>query len=353
MMRTNNLIFVLLMVYLFFFTGCAEVTVARIERSNIDIAWPRPPLKAKIKFIGSISRIQETGLSEEKGFLAKSWEKITGMDIEDYRFLAPYGVSVDEDGTLYVVDRDKAEIVVINIDTGITSVFSAFPDDRSGFSEESDYPLGIAVAENLYVTYPKSGKVRVFSREGLFKKEFGEASGLERPTGVAVNIQEDRLYIVDTTKHNIKVFNLKGDFISSFGKRGMKEGEFNYPTHIFAGNDGTIYITDEMNFRVQTLSKTGEFLSTVGEVGQVLGTFQSPKGVATDSNGNIYVADAMADHIQVFNKQGALLIAFGENGYGYGQFGGPAGMFIDKKDQLYIADLYNQRIQIFKYVGSQ
>lgn len=353
-MRVKYTVFILIILTLFFFNACAELNVAHIDGGDAHIAWPRPPLKAKIKFVGSISGIQSGQLSEKKGFFADSWEKITGQSLDVRRFIAPYNVTVDEEGILYVVDRDRREIVVIDIDRSSSNILSFSPDKGGYGTDVDDYPVGIAVArDNVYVTYPVRGKIRVFGKSGDFKKEIGSTAGLKRPTGIAVNVAEDRFYVSDTTDHNIKIFNLNGDFIGSFGKRGVEEGEFNYPTHIFAGKNGKIYVNDELNFRVQVFSKEGDFLFKFGQAGMVSGTFQLSRGIAADGEGNIYVADYAADHVQVFNEQGVLLIIFGGSGNVFGRFKGPSGMFIDKKNRIFISDIYNKRVQIFKFVGNE
>lgn len=353
-MRIKGLACILFALSLFFFSGCAELTIARIDGREVALAWPRPPLKPKIKFVASVSGIETEGLSGSKGFVSESWRKLTGESLDVHNFLAPYSVTVDEEGILYVVDRDRGEITSIDIDGGESFIFSALPNNSEEEFDESEYPVGIAVARNnVYVTYPERGKVRIFGKKGDFKKEIDKVSGLKRPTGIAVNVAEDRLYISDTLDHNIKIFTLNGEFIRSFGKRGVEAGEFNYPTHIFVGKDGKIYVNDQLNFRVQLFSKEGEFLFKFGEGGQVPGTFQLSRGVAADSQGNIYVAEYASDYVQVFDEQGRLLIIFGRHGGGYGGFSGPSGMFIDKEDRIFIADIYNKRIQIFKFTGNE
>ncbi|MDH3973846.1 MAG: 6-bladed beta-propeller [Deltaproteobacteria bacterium] len=353
-MKINGIAFVLIALFLFFFAGCAEITVARIDGRDVDLAWPRPPLKAKIKFVASVSGIETRGFSKNKGFFSESWDKITGQSLEVRSFLAPYSVTVDEKGILYVVDRDRGEVISIDMDEEASFIFRYFPDEGNYAGEDKDYPVGIAVAkDNIYVTYPRSGKIRIFSKLGELKKEIGEGGGLKRPTGIAVNEAKDRLYVSDTTDHNIKIFNLNGDFITLFGGRGTEAGKFNYPTHIFIGKDEKIYVNDELNFRIQLFSKDGEFLFKFGQGGQVAGTLQLSRGVAADSHGNIYVADYAADYVQVFDQQGALLIVFGGSGDGLGRFGGPSGMFIDREDRIFIADIYNKRIQVFKFTGNE
>jgi DNA-binding beta-propeller fold protein YncE len=326
-----------------FWAGCAAAPV--IEEPISSIVWPKPPDKARIRFIKSISKTEDIK-AREGGWFKKAWVFLTG-EMAEKTLIAPYGITADDEGNVYVADRDTREVFSFNLRTGRS--FSFFFET----GDPEDYPIGIGIAANIYVSYPNSQRVIVFSPKGKFISEIGKEANLQRPTGVAANGKKGLLYVADTLGHDIKVFDLAGKYLFTFGKRGEKDGEFNYPTHIFVARDGTVYVTDEINFRVQAFTSDGHFLFKFGKIGTVPGTFQSPKGIAIDSDGNIYVADAMADSIQLFNREGRLLLFFGGSGSGDGQFWGPAGMFIDRDDRIYVTDLYNARVQVFQYLKGE
>lgn len=309
-------------------------------------AWPPPPDKARILFIKSVSGTEDVERTKVGGWIKKTWTLLTGATVEK-ALIVPYGVAVDREGNAFVADRETREIFSFNLKK--EKAFS-FLFDSGDFE---DYPICIGIADNVYVSYPNRGNVRIFSKSGKYTGEIGKDAGIKRPTGVAVNIDRSLLYVADTTGHEVRVFDLTGKPMFAFGARGESDGEFNYPTHIFAARDGTVYVTDELNFRVQAFTFDGKFLFRFGKIGTVPGTFQSPKGVAVDSDGNVYVADAMADTIQVFSRDGKLLLFFGGSGSKDGEFWGPTGMFIDKEDRIYITDMYNRRVQVFQYIKSE
>lgn len=325
----------------FLILGCASAPL--IEESHSTIVWPPPPEKPRIRFLKAISKTEDLIKTEKGGWLKRAWIFLAGEGSETV-LVAPYGVAADKNGNAFVADRDTGEIFSFNLRSGKSSSFFFDTEDPE------DYPIGIGIAKNIYITYPNSGLVRVFNGKGALTAGFGKNADLKRPTGIAINEGNGRVYVVDTLGHDIKVFDLEGKHLFTFGKRGEKDGEFNFPTHIFVANDDTVYVTDELNFRVQVFTPDGNFIFKFGKIGTVPGTIQSPKGVAIDSDGNIYLADAMADSIQVFNREGKLLLFFGGNGSEDGQFEGPAGMFIDKDDRIYITDLYNKRVQVFQYL---
>ena len=177
---------------------------------------------------------------------------------------------------------------------------------------------------------------------------FNEALQLKQPTGIAYSKKTNQIWLVETGLHQISILDLTGNKIKSFGKRGSKEGEFNYPTSIWIDNDGLVYIVDALNFRIQIFDAEGNFISMFGKNGNGTGFMASPKGIATDSHGNIYVVDALFHAVQIFDKQGNYLYQFGKQGRRTEEFWMPTGIFIDEKDQIYVVDSYNSRIQIFE-----
>lgn len=323
-------------------TGCAAAP-AIIEGSPGNIVWPKPPEVARIRFIKAVAKTEDLIETKEVGWLKKVWTFIAG-ESSDKILVAPYGVTADTEGNVYVADRDAREVFYFNLKTRKYDSFFFETEDLE------DYPIGIGTAKDIYVTYPNSGRIIIFNKKGKVVREIGKEADLKRPTGIAVNATKSLLYVADTLGHEIKVFDLSGKPLFTFGKRGKEDGEFNYPTHIFVAKNGAVYVTDELNFRIQVFTYDGKFLFKFGKVGTVPGTFESPKGIAVDSEENIYVADAMSDSIQVFNRDGKLLLVFGGSGPEEGQFAGPGGMYIDKEDRIYITDLYNKRMQIFQYL---
>ena len=68
---------------------------------------------------------------------------------------------------------------------------------------------------------------------------------------------DGRLYVVDTTAHTVKVYDLPDEvtevpsYVGSFGVEGFDDGTFQYPNGIAIDGDGRIYVTDRENNRVQ------------------------------------------------------------------------------------------------------
>ena len=210
-------------------------------------------------------------------------------------------------------------------------------------------PVGVSMGpDSLFVTDSALGKVFILDREGKLK---GTIDELQRPTGIAYEAGSDRLYISDTMEHIIAVFDKNGKKLFTFGKRGVGDGEFNYPTHLYL-SDGKLTVNDAMNFRLQTFDREGKHLFTFGTHGDATGYFSSPKGVARDSDGHFYVVDALFNAVQIFDSKGKYLLTFGKHGSGAGDMWLPSGIFI-KDNNIYVADSFNQRVQVFQYLGGE
>jgi hypothetical protein len=82
------------------------------------------------------------------------------------------------------------------------------------------------------------------------------------PIGIALNKEDEQLYIVENTKHRIILTDLDFNFIKYFGSQGSGNHEFDFPVDICFKNH-SIYVCDYDNHRVQIFNKDFEFISTL------------------------------------------------------------------------------------------
>jgi len=130
-------------------------------------------------------------------------------------------------------------------------------------------------------------------------------------------------------------------YIGSFGTQGTGAGDFEDPTGIAVGPDGTVYVVDEDNDNAQYFSPTGTYLGTFGTA------LTAPFGVAVSSNGTVYVPEENTSDVKVFNATGTLEGSFGNAGNKNGQFSAPAGVAIAPTGALYVVDENNDRVEQF------
>ncbi len=315
--------------------GCATA------RKTPDIVWPLPPETPRIKYVKSISAVEDI---QKKSIFTRMKEIVIGKD-PTARLGKPYAVHA-RNGRIYVADSAWRKVLVF--DTEKHDFFILGLEGPGMLSK----PQGVTTDSQgrIYVTDTLQKRAVVYDQEGNFLFAMGEAGRFDRPVGIAVHEPLKRIYIVDTLKHNVSVFDMEGKFLFEFGGRGTEDGKLNFPTNISIDKEGKIYIMDTMNFRVQIFDQDGKFLNKFGSIGTGFGQFSKPKGIGVDNEGHIYVSDAAFNNVQIFDQQGRLLLFFGGFGDRPWQLWLPAGLYIDEKDQIYVADQYNRKINIYQYL---
>lgn len=305
------------------------------------IVWPSAPDEPRVEYVSSIKNSKD--LDIKKGFFTKIFNFVFGDD--EKSLSAPFGLHTDKN-RIYITDVVNKTVHVYDKKDNETILIEG--SDNELFL----YPIDVVSDNygNIYVSDSMNSKIFVFEEDGDFSHTIRPPT-LQRPVGIAISVDNKKLYIVDAVSSQIHVTSLKGKFLYSIGKRGFGNGEFNRPTFIDIGSDGKLYVTDSMNHRVQILESDGKFIRKFGQVGQDIGSFGSPKGISVDNNDNIYVSDTMFNVIQVFNQQGELLLVFGNLGNGKGEFGLVEDLSITHDNMLLVADTNNKRVQLFKLLN--
>ena len=304
-------------------------------------AWVYPPQHPRIRHVQTIARPYDIGI--RPGTFSRLISGLFGS--RETRLRRPHGLVAD-DGTLYVVDREQGRVHCFDL---LDRRYRTLPRE---WNHVLLSPIDVAVDHEgyVYVTDSALRSVFRFDPQGdlsdVFKPNF-----LERPTGIAYDRYLERLYVADTIRHCIHVFSRSGEHLFSFGVRGSRPGQLNYPVSLAMTPEGDIVVDDAMNFRIQRFGPDGEFIDAFGKAGDRPGCFSKPKGVAVDSSGRIFVVDALFGNVQIFDPSGRVLLVFGETGSGTGQFSLPTGIAVDRNDRIYVSDSYNSRVQVFEIIG--
>ncbi|PIQ14061.1 MAG: hypothetical protein CO125_03460 [Hydrogenophilales bacterium CG_4_9_14_3_um_filter_59_35] len=322
-------------------TACAEQAPRPSpdsdETAAAPLVWPKPPAQERIRYLRSVSGPQDWGIS--RSFWRRLVDALSGNGKE--LFMRPSAVA-ERDGVLYVADPGAQALWILDAQRDRYARITRIGEQGL----VSPVALALGSGGTVFVADTVLKKVFLLDREGILIRSFA-TQGLERPAGLAWDEAAQRLFVLDSLRHRVAVFDANGALLHNLGESGSQNGQFNHPTHLALDASGTLLVNDALNFRVQAIDPKGRFLWKFGQVGNGAGDFAAPKGIASDSAGHVYVVDALFDAVQIFDRQGQLLLAFGEHGAGRGQFTLPRGIYISTEDKVYVADAYNRRVQIF------
>jgi DNA-binding beta-propeller fold protein YncE len=304
------------------------------------IVWPSPPEAPRIAYVQSISRPADLGSKQSAFTRFGHW--ITGSDKGNELLVRPFGVALDEHDNLCLTDTGANRVCYFD---GAKRKWESWDHiGRLRFSA----PVAVARSQGtFYVADSGLASVLAFDQGGKLLLQI--TNHLDRPSGLA--ILGGQLFVADSRRHCLVVFDLRGNFQREFGRRGLAPGQFNFPTHLAVDAQGDLLVTDSMNSRVQVLDAQGAYKGEIGKIGDSPGHFSRPKGIAVDSAGHVYVMDGLFDNLQIFDQAGRLLLNLGEAGSGPGEFWLPNGIAIRRNGEILVADSYNRRVQVFKYIG--
>jgi sugar lactone lactonase YvrE len=314
------------------------------------LMWPAAPEVPRFLYTGTLvgePNFRVNGV--ERPALERLGRWIVGLDAQGQTPLVmqrPAALIGDDAGRLYVADVSKQAVFVFDEKAGELLLWQQ-ADARRRFVA----PAGVALAaERVFVSDAELGAVFVLDRKGEPRGVIG-ARELKRPTGVARDAASGRLFVADTYAHDIKVFDDGGALITTFGRRGTADGEFNFPSHLALAN-GELYVTDTLNNRVQVLrAEDGVLVRQFGTRGLALGQLVRPKGVSVDGEGNVYVIESFYDSLLVYSPRGEFLMPIGGTGKATGRFYLPSGVWVDGKNRVHIADMFNGRVVLFQFLG--
>jgi len=313
----KNLFIKLAILSIFALWGCASAPT----RKPNGIFFPPAPDLPRVQFLTSFSGLKDV---EKQSSFNRFVAGEQGNKILD----KPYGVAMYE-GKIYVCDTNDTVVVLDLRNKSYTALKGATGSGRL------IQPINISIESDgtKYVTDPVRGQVVVFDKNDDYVKAYG-TPGNWRPVDAVP--YEDRLYVADMTSGQIKVFDKQsGEIVKTIGDKGEPSERIDRPTNLAFDNEGYLYVTDIGRFQVVKFDRDGHFRNTIGKAGDNWGHFTRPKGIAIDREGHLYVADASFNNVQIFNKEGRILMFFGEGGTEAGKFLLPAKVSISYNDLQY------------------
>jgi len=317
-------------------TGCVS-TPPKAPVPRQAVFYPLPPDAPRIQHLATYASARDLETDKAQSGLK---DFLLGEEKADEALVRPYGVAMS-DGKIYVTDSRGPGLAIFDLKS---RKFSLVSGSGSGRMQR---PINVSIDTDgtKYVTDTARNQVLVYDQGDRFLAAYG---GKDEFKPVDVAIAGERLYVVDIGHHEVHVLDKRsGKLRFKFGKSDADpEKSLHQPTNLAIGRDGDIYVVETGNFRVARFTPEGKFVRHYGEAGQAPGQFARPKGIAMDRAGRLYVGDAAFQNVQIFDNGGRILMAFGQPVDNSPGLNLPAGIAIDYDNVALFRDLADPKFTI-------
>ncbi|MBI5506152.1 MAG: hypothetical protein HY899_15260 [Deltaproteobacteria bacterium] len=299
-------------------TACTQTT----QKREAPVFFPPPPALPRIQYLTYFTGVKD--IEEQSSF-----NRFIVGEKENRQLNKPYGIAL-YDGKIYVCDVN-ATVTVFDLQAK-SLTFMKGATSGGGVLQQ---PVNISVAADgtKYVSDPVRGQVVAFDRNDEFLLAFGAPGGWKPVDAVPF---DNRLYVADMGHGLVSIFDRQsGELLKSIGNTGDPSERLDRPSNLAFDSEGYLYVTDVGRFQVVKFDRDGHFQTAIGRLGDNLGHFARPKGIAVDRQGLLYAVDASFNNVQIFNQQGRLAMFFGEAPDKPGGFVLPAKVAIDYDNLKY------------------
>lgn len=166
---------------------------------------------------------------------------------------------------------------------------------------------------------------------GWFDNDY-EVLMFDNPLDMSFDSQHN-IYIVDKGNSRIVKVDQSGNLLKTWGGKGEKAGEFNFPHSVEIDAQDRIYVADRENQRIQVFDTDGNFISSWNDIGH-------PYVMKITAN-SLWVTDARKEIIKEFSLDGQIKrVLQGEKGRGAGQFSSVHGLDV-AAGNIWVSQIYN------------
>ncbi|MEK6626411.1 MAG: 6-bladed beta-propeller [Bdellovibrionota bacterium] len=293
------------------------------------VFFPGGDVPARIQFLGNIDG-ENFFNNGGSAYGNRFPDYVPTTSVKDANpFLRPTAVTSFKE-EMFVCDMGKSQITILNFKTKQVS--------KIDYKFKAPVSITVDADGTRYVLDAGASKVLVFSAQNKFQRSF---SSVEAWKPIDAAIVGELIYVIDGKKDQVLVFNkISGDFVKSFGQNGESTGEFDMPASIKSDKNGLLYISNTMNGRVDIFNGDGKFLGQYGTVPNTAsGNFAHPQGIALDRENRIYVVDNSFENVQIFNDKKQFLMPFGVVGNTPGGLNMPHAIAIDYDNASYFSKI--------------
>ncbi len=306
----------------------------------------------------------------------------------------PFGIELDKKGNLYIADRGNNRIRMIRPDKTIITLAGDgnhfFSGDYGPAQQASlAYPTDVVMDDdgNLYIADRNNNRIRRVDSLGIITtlmgigeyeyngdNEIASETSLHLPFALAM-APGNRLIVIDRSHFRVRQVDLKtGDIktIAGNGKALFKGdggpglgASLRSPSGIVVRNDGSVIFSDKQNHRIRRVDPKG-FIHTIAGTGKQGNEGDGgpaehaalflPGEMALDANNNLFIVSPVGrgSLIRKISPDGTITTFAGMGGHGNKGDGGKAydaafsmlkDITIDSKGNIFLVDYSDRNIR--------
>ena len=198
----------------------------------------------------------------------------------------PFGIALDRKGNLYIADRRNNRVRKVNVQGIITTVagdggYFMMGDNGPAYRASIAGPTGVVVDDQgtLYIADRENNRIRAVDSQGMIStvvgtgqqdyngdSEVARDTNLHLPFGVALN-PDGKLLVIDRSNYRIRSIDLKRGTVKTIAGNGNKMfagdggpatgATLSFPHGIAVDKNDNVLISDKGNYRIRKISPEG------------------------------------------------------------------------------------------------
>ena len=234
----------------------------------------------RIRVIDSSGKIRTYAGSGKDGFRGDNGSALkASID-------SPFGIALDRKGNLYIADRRNNRVRKVNAQGIITTVagdggYFMMGDNGPAYRASIAGPTGVVVDDQgtLYIADRENNRIRAVDSQGMIStvvgtgqqdyngdSEVARDTNLHLPFGVALN-PDGKLLVIDRSNYRIRSIDLKRGTVKTIAGNGNKMfagdggpatgATLSFPHGIAVDKNDNVLISDKGNYRIRKISPEG------------------------------------------------------------------------------------------------
>jgi DNA-binding beta-propeller fold protein YncE len=258
----------------------------------------------------------------------------------------PRGMAVDSTKNILIADTNNGRLQRFSVDGIFLGVIGTKGEGPGEFRE----PSGIAIdlVGNIYVADTGNRRVQKLKSDGTFVAEWrGAEPGFDAPRDICIG-SDKAVYVVDEARAEVVKFDSDGNVLAVWGERGSKNGQFNPPTSVAVdANNNRVYVADPVNGRIEIFDTNGQFVTSwsVPEWRPIQGAWYMQHLIVDSKMQRLYATSTQTDEVLVFNLNGTKITSLRPKPPDKLE-GASALAIVNRK--LYVVDTFASRISEIK-----